>query len=154
MVPHAYVNGVPVLTGGTGTVALRQFYAEHFIPHIPPSVVITPVSRSVGTNNQGAGSLTDEFIMEFDHTEPMEWMLPGVAPTGRHVRVPFVVVVEFEGDKLSAERLYWDQATVLQQLGLLPPVGPHTTCVSGAEQAAKALDQSAVPSNLLIHKAQ
>lgn len=57
----------------------------------------------------GAGSLTDEFIMEFDHTEPMEWMLPGVAPTGRHVRVPFVVVVEFEGDKLSAERLYWDQ---------------------------------------------
>lgn len=60
--------------------------------------------------------------------------------------VPFIVVVKFEGDKLKAERIYWDQATVLKQLGMLPDL----PCVSGPEQAAKAANHEAMPSNQLI----
>jgi len=45
--------------------------------------------------------------------------LPNVAPTNKRVTVDFVVVVQFRGDKLACERIYWDQATVLRQIGRL-----------------------------------
>lgn len=96
MVPSSTVNHVPVMTGGVGTQALEQFYARHFIPKMPPDVKLTPIDRHIAPPS----SLVDEFVFEFTHSQPMDWMLPGVAPTGRHVRVPFVVVVKFEGDKV------------------------------------------------------
>lgn len=132
MVSDAYVNHIPVLSGGVGRDALRQFYSAHFIPQMPPDTEITPVSRTVG-----ADRLVDEMVFKFTHTVRMDWMLPGVAPTGRKVEVPLVVVVHFREGKLAHEHIYWDQASVLVQLGLLDPAGLP---VSGVESARKVLD--------------
>ena len=114
MVDDAYVNHVPVMTGGFGKTALRAFYAEHFIPNMPPDTTLTPVSRTVGEDQ-----LVDEMIFSFTHTQEMPWMLPGVAPTHRRVEVPLVAIVQFREGKLAHEHIYWDQASVLKQIGLL-----------------------------------
>jgi carboxymethylenebutenolidase len=79
----------------------------------------------------------------------MEWLLPGVPPTGRRMEIPTVVIITFEDGKMKSERLYWDQASVLVQLGLLDPAGLP---VAGVEVARKALDPAAVPSNLLMKR--
>jgi carboxymethylenebutenolidase len=131
MVEDAYVNHVPVLTGGAGKSALRIFYSRDFIPSMPPDTTLTPVSRTVGTEQ-----LVDEMIFSFTHTQEMPWMLPGIAPTGRHVEVALVAIVRFRDGKLAHEHIYWDQASVLKQLGLLTdPALP----VRGAESARKVL---------------
>jgi carboxymethylenebutenolidase len=144
MVRDAYVNGVPVMTGGAGREELGDFYARLFIPKVPPDTEIVPVSRTVG-----ADRLVDEFIFCFTHTIAMEWMLPGVLPTGKRVEIPMVVVVQFRGGKLAHEHVYWDQASVLVQLGLLDPAGLP---VAGVETARKVLDPR-LPSNELIERA-
>ncbi len=132
MVPDAYVNHVPVLTGGNGIEALRAFYSTDFIPVMPPDTEITPVSRTVGDDQ-----IVDEMIFSFTHTQPMPWMLPGVPPTNKHVRVPLVAIVGFRDGKLAHEHIYWDQASVLKQIGLLTdPALP----VHGAETAEKVLN--------------
>jgi carboxymethylenebutenolidase len=113
MVEDAYVNHVPVNTGGRGKEALRLFYRDIFIPSWPNDLQITPVNRVVG-NQQ----LVDELHMTFTHTKRMDWFLPGVPPTGRTVAIDLVVVVQFRGDKLACERIYWDHATVLRQVRL------------------------------------
>lgn len=114
MVEDAYVNHVPVNTGGRGKAALRAFYRDDFIPSWPDDLVMTPISRTVG-----AGRVVDEMHLSFTHSRRMEWFLPGVAPTHRKVDIDLVAIVEFRGDKLACERIYWDQATVLRQVGLL-----------------------------------
>ena len=114
MVEDAYVNHVPVLTGGYGQNALRQFYSRDFIPRMPPDTALTPISRTVGEDQ-----IVDEMIFSFTHTQEMPWMLPGIAPTNRKVEVPLVAIVKFRGDKLMHEHIYWDQASVLKQIGLL-----------------------------------
>jgi len=134
MVEDAYVNHVPVMTGGYGHDALRRFYAEDFIPLMPADTAIKLVSRTVGQDQ-----LVDEMIFSFTHTEEMPWMLPGVPPTHRHVDIPLVVVVGFREGKLAHERIYWDQASVLKQIGLL--TNPSLP-VFGAETAKKLLDPS------------
>lgn len=144
MVPDAYVNHIPVLTGGVGHDELRAFYSERFIPQMPPDTAMTPVSRTVGKDR-----VVDEMVFEFTHTSRMDWMLPGVAPTGKHVRVPLIVVVHFRDGKLAHEHIYWDQASVLVQLGLLDAA---TLPVAGEESAAKVLDPS-LPANQLIARA-
>ena len=141
MVEDAYVNHIPVLTGGTGENALREFYSKRFIPQMPPDTEMTPISRTIG-NNQ----LVDELVFKFTHTIRMDWMLPGLAPTGKRVEVPLVAIVKFRDGKLMHEHIYWDQASVLVQLGLLE-VG--TLPVSGIESARKALDPS-LPFNALM----
>lgn len=129
MVEDAYVNHIPVLTGGRGKPALREFYSKDFIPMMPPDTTLTPVSRTVGTDQ-----LVDEMIFSFTHTMEMPWMLPGVKPTGRKVEIPLVAIVRFRDGKLAHEHIYWDQASVLKQIGLLTdPSLP----VCGAETAAK-----------------
>jgi carboxymethylenebutenolidase len=131
MVDDAYVNHVPVLTGGVGKSALREFYSRDFIPSMPPDTKLTPVSRTVGDDQ-----LVDEMIFSFTHTQEMPWMLPGVAPTNRYVEVALVAIVRFRGDKLAHEHIYWDQASVLKQIGLLPDAGLP---VFGAEAARRVL---------------
>jgi carboxymethylenebutenolidase len=131
MVPDAYVNHVPVMTGGVGERALRAFYAERFIPQMPPDTEIVPVSRTIGDDR-----LVDEMIFRFTHTIAMDWMLPGVPPTGRRVEIPLVAIVHFRDGKLAHEHIYWDQASVLVQLGLLDPSGLP---VVGVETARKVL---------------
>ena len=132
MVEDAYVNHVPVMTGGYGHEALRRFYKEDFISPMPADTSIQLVSRTIGQDQ-----LVDEIIFSFTHTEEMPWMLPGVPPTHRRVDIPLVVVVGFRDDKLAHERIYWDQASVLKQIGLLEdPSLP----VFGAETAHKLLN--------------
>jgi carboxymethylenebutenolidase len=135
MVEDAYVNHVPVLTGGAGKSALRTFYSVDFIPRMPPDTKLTPVSRTVGEDQ-----LVDEMIFSFTHTLEMPWMLPGIAPTNRYVEVALVAIVRFRDGKLAHEHIYWDQASVLKQIGLLTdPALP----VFGAESARKVLGGSA-----------
>jgi carboxymethylenebutenolidase len=144
MVEDAYVNHVPVLTGGKGHEQLREFYSRHFIPRMPPDTEIVPVSRTIGGER-----LVDEMVFRFTHTMEMDWMLPGVSPTGRKVECAIAVVVQFRDGKLAHEHIYWDQASVLVQLGLLDGSGLP---VAGAESAEKILDPS-LPSNGLIWRA-
>jgi len=145
MVPDAYVNHIPVLTGGVGREQLREFYSQHFIPKMPPDTEIVPISRTIG-----AERLVDEMIFKFTHTIEMDWMLPGIAPTGKHVECPLVVIVHFRDGKLSNEHIYWDQATVLVQIGLLDP---STLPVVGLETALKVANP-ALPANHLIARAK
>ena len=132
MVEDAYVNHVPVMTGGFGKSALRAFYSRDFIPGMPPDTTLTPVSRTVGGNQ-----LVDEMIFSFTHTQEIPWMLPGIPPTNRRVEVPLVAIVRFREGKLAHEHIYWDQASVLKQIGLLTePLLP----VFGVETARKVVD--------------
>jgi carboxymethylenebutenolidase len=134
MADDAYVNHVPVLTGGSGKSDLRAFYSQHFIPSMPPDTTLTPISRTVGQNQ-----LVDEMVFSFTHTREMPWMLPGVPPTNRRVEVPLVAIVQFRDGKLAHEHIYWDQASVLKQIGLLTDPGLP---VFGAETARKVVDPS------------
>jgi carboxymethylenebutenolidase len=143
MVPDAYVNHVPVLTGGVGHDQLREFYSKRFIPQMPPDTSMTPVSRTIGVDR-----VVDEMVFEFTHTIKMDWMLPGVQPTGKHVKIPLVVIVHFRDGKLAHEHIYWDQASVLVQLGL---IDAGKLPVAGVETAEKVLNPS-LPANKLMKR--
>jgi carboxymethylenebutenolidase len=145
MVEDAYVNHIPVMTGGVGREELRTFYSTRFIPQMPPDMEMTPISRTIGDDR-----LVEEMVVKFTHTIKMDWMLPGVEPTGKRVEVPLVVIVHFRDGKLAREHIYWDQASVLVQLGL---IDPSALPVAGVESAHKALDP-ALPSNTLIQRAE
>ena len=114
MVDDAEVNHMPVNTGGRGKAALRAFYRDDFIPSWPDDLKMTPMNRVVGDSQ-----LVDELRLSFTHNKPMPWFLPNVPPTWKKVELDVVVVVQFRGDKLATERIYWDHAAVLRQLGLL-----------------------------------
>lgn len=141
MVAQPYVNHIPTMTGGVGADELSRFYQWHFVDANPPDTKLIPLSRTVGPT-----SLVDEMLFCFTHTSEIDWMLPGIAPTGRYVEVPLVAIVKFRGDKLFHEHIYWDQASVLVQIGALDPSGLP---VSGAETARKLVDES-LPSNTLM----
>ena len=143
MVEDAYVNHVPVLTGGVGKNELREFYSKRFIPQMPPDTEMTPVSRTIGEDQ-----LVDEMVFKFTHTIAMDWMLPGIPPTGKRVEVPLVAIVRFRDGKLAHEHIYWDQASVLVQIGL---VDPARLPVAGVETARKVLDPT-LPANELMKR--
>lgn len=133
---------VPVGTGATGREALRRFYAEVLIPQMPADVELQLLSRTVGQDR-----VIDEFVLHLTHSVRMDWFVPGVEPTGRRLAVPHVGIIAFEKGKISSEHIYWDQATVLLQLGLLEPSLP----VTGADQKDRLLDYDA-PANQLINR--
>jgi carboxymethylenebutenolidase len=140
MVDDAYVNHVPVMTGGSGKPALREFYSRDFIPNMPPDTTLTPISRTVDEHQ-----LVDEMIFSFTHTQEMPWMLPGVPPTNRRVEIPLVAIVKFRDGKLQHEHIYWDQASVLKQIGLLtdpalPVFGVETARVMKQYRAEEGAD--------------
>jgi len=141
MVAQPYVNHVPTMTGGFGQAELHRFYRDHFIPGNPADMRSIPISRTVGVDR-----IVNEGILCFTHDREIEWMLPGVAPTGRYVEVALVGIVTFRGDKLVHEHIYWDQASVLVQIGLLDPSGLP---VAGVESARKVLHPE-LPSNGLM----
>jgi carboxymethylenebutenolidase len=136
MVDEPYVWHVPALTGGSGGPAVRRFYTSQFIGQTPADAVLRPISRTVSSNR-----VIDEFVLEFTHDAEVPFMLPGVPATGRKVSVPTVVVMGFEGEKIAYEHIYWDQATVLVQLGLLDR---STLPVAGADQAERLLELAGV----------
>jgi carboxymethylenebutenolidase len=143
MVERPLVNHVPVLTGGVGRKQLTHFYGKYFIPQMPPDTKIIPISRTIGHDR-----LVDEFVFKFTHTLQMDWLLPGVAPTNKPVEVVKVVVVQFQDGKIASERIHWDQASVLVQLGLLDP---DKLPVAGLATARKVLDPQ-LPSNELMKR--
>jgi carboxymethylenebutenolidase len=145
MVEDAYVNHIPVLTGGVGRDQLREFYSKRFIPQMPPDTQMTPVSRTIGEDQ-----LVDEMVFKFTHTIRMDWILPGVAPTGKRVEVPLVAIVRFRDGKLAHEHIYWDQASVLVQVGLIDPANLPVT---GIESAWKVLDPT-LPANALMKRSE
>ena len=143
MVARPYVNHVPTMTGGVGHDQLKRFYKYHFIGGNPPDTELKPISRTVG-----ADQIVDELIFCFTHTSEIDWMLPGIAPTGRKVEVPLVAIVRFREGKVAHEHIYWDQASVLVQIGRLDPADLP---VAGAETARKVTDKDR-PSNLLMRR--
>jgi carboxymethylenebutenolidase len=142
MTDHPSLIHVPVGTGATGRDALRKFYAEDFIPKVPADAALELLSRSVTHDH-----LVDEFIFEFTHTVQMDWLVPGIAATGRRLAVPHVAVIAFEGNKIASEHIYWDQASVLLQLGVLDDSVPAL----GADQGDRLRNADA-PANKLMTK--
>ena len=143
MIDRPSVNHVPVMTGGVGRKQLTHFYSHYFIPQMPPDTQIIPVSRTIGYDR-----LVDEFVIKFTHTLQMEWLLPGVPPTNKPVEVATITVVQFQDGKMASERIYWDQASLLVQLGLLDPA---KLPVAGVATARKVLDDQ-LPSNELMKR--
>jgi carboxymethylenebutenolidase len=141
MVAQPYVNSIPTMTGGVGYDELYNFYKYHFLDVNPGDTRTIPISRTIG-----ADRVVDEMIFCFTHDREIDWMLPGVAPTGNYVEVPLVAIVCFRGGKLYNEHIYWDQASVLVQIGLLPRDGLPVT---GIEATQKLVNEQ-LPSNLLM----
>ena len=141
MTSNPYLTHVPVLTGGYGADPLRAFYRDHFVGKWPADTEIQEVSRTIGDNR-----LIDEMVLRFTHDVEMDGILPGVSPTGRRVEMALAVVVDFEAGLVAAERIYWDQASVLVQIGLLDPTGLPVT---GVEQAETVLDPRRARNELL-----
>ncbi|KAI1274843.1 hypothetical protein F5Y07DRAFT_191614 [Xylaria sp. FL0933] len=159
MVDEPYVNHVPTLTGGMGRSALTGFYRERFIFVNPADAALELVSRTVGVDR-----VVDEFVFSATHDRVIDWLLPGVPPTHKHLRIPFVAVVNIRGDRLYHEHIHWDQGTALAQAGLLPSYLPfpyalpdvppppgkrfeYRVPVASAESAAKLEDAGACASN-------
>ena len=134
--PH--LNHVPTMAGGVGQSGVHAFYRDHLVgKFFPPDVKMVNVSRTVGQDQ-----VVDELVISFTHTTIIDWLLPGVAPTGKTVEMAVAVIVGFQGDKISHEHIYWDQAGVLVQIGLINPAGLPVT---GAESARKVLNPKLPP---------
>jgi carboxymethylenebutenolidase len=145
MVDAPVLTHVPVLTGGNGYDEVRSFYDRYFLNHWPADTQVKRVSRTIASDR-----LIDEIVVSFTHDVEMPAMLPGVKPTGRKVELAHVVVVGIAEGKIAYERIYWDQASLLVQIGLLDPA---KLPVTGVEQARRVLDPT-LPSNELIHRAE
>jgi len=147
MVHRPYVNHVPTLTGGVGKKELYYFYQNHFIFQ-NPYIEMIPISRTIGNDH-----IVDESVAKFTHTVRIDSLLPGIEPTGKEFEFPMVVIVRFEQEngvwRVAHEHVYWDQATVLVQAGL---IDGKKLPVSGKEQASKVKDPDSVKSNLLMGK--
>lgn len=133
----------PILVGGAGTEELHTFYARHFLNQVPADMEILRLSRTIGQDR-----VVDEIVLRFTHDIQMDWVLPGVPATGKKLEFPMVVIVYMDGDKIAAEHLYWDNASILKQAGLLhDPKLP----VLGSEVAQHMLNPTG-PLNELIHR--
>lgn len=144
MTSDPFVNHVPVMTGGVGSSEVRHFYSTYFLPGHPPDTEVVPVARTVGDDR-----VVDELIHKFTHTIEMPWILPGVPPTGKRVEVAVIVVVQFKDGKIAGERIYWDQASVLAQVGM---IDAEKLPVTGIEASRKVVDPAQEPSNRLIKR--
>src|SRR5499425_374303 len=131
MVAEPYVYCVPVMTGGFGGQGVRRFYSKHFINQIPKDAKVTPISRTVGKDQ-----VVDELIVSFTHNTQWDYLLPGIPPTGKKVELPHVVVMKFENGKVAHEHVWWDQASLLVQVGLLDPANLP---IAGVDQARRLL---------------
>jgi carboxymethylenebutenolidase len=130
MTEHPYVFIIPSGIARVSRAAVHEFYANQFLPNIPPDLEITSLSQTFGTDR-----IAEEMVIRFTHTIDVDWMLPGLPATGRRVEFALVGVIQFEAGKVANEHLYWDQATVLSQLGVLD----HPVVGAGLESAAQLL---------------
>jgi carboxymethylenebutenolidase len=133
MTDDPHLNHVPTMAGGVGRGGVQAFYRDHLVgKFFPPDVTMTNVSRTVGHEQ-----VVDEMVISFTHTQPIDWLLPGIPATGKRVEMAVAVIVGFRNGKISHEHIYWDQASVLVQIGLLNPEGLP---VGGAEIARKVVN--------------
>jgi carboxymethylenebutenolidase len=133
MSENPHLHNIPTMIGGVGRDGVRNFYRDHLVgKFFPPDVKMESVSRTVGEDR-----IVDEVCISFTHTTVIDWMLPGVAPTGKPVEMAVAVIAGFEEGKISYEHIYWDQASVLVQIGLIDPTGLP---VVGSESARKVLN--------------
>ncbi|KAF1848426.1 NTF2-like protein [Cucurbitaria berberidis CBS 394.84] len=112
--PH--ISIFPTLEGGVGRKKVEEFYREFFVPSLVEDFKIRLVSRTIG-----ADRVVDEMVVSFTHSDEVDWILPGVQPTDKFVEIPMVSIIAVRGGKLVSEHMYWDQASVLMQVGLLDP---------------------------------
>jgi len=154
MVAEPYVNHIPTMAGGVGRESLTAFYRDHFIFMNPPDLDMKTVSRTLGPDR-----VVDELIISFTHDRPVDWLLPGVPPTGKKLIIPLLAVVNVRGDRLYNEHIWWDQATVLRQADILPTHLPYPTPegnrslrlpVAGPECAAMLADETNGTSNFMF----
>jgi carboxymethylenebutenolidase len=131
MVAEPYVHCVPVMTGGSGGNGVRSFYSEHFVNQIPKDAEVTPISRTIGKDQ-----VVDEVIVSFTHDTQWDYLLPGIPPTGKRVEIPHVIVMKFANGKVAHEHVWWDQGSVLVQVGLLDPANLP---LAGVDQAKELL---------------
>jgi len=132
MTDDPYVHHVAMATGGVGRQGVHDFYKNYFVGKWPADVKVTPISRTVGKD-----AVVDELVVSFTHDVQLDFMLPGIKPTGKKVELPHVVVMKFENGKIAHEHVYWDQGSFLAQLGLLDP---SKVPVLGVEQTRKLLE--------------
>lgn len=138
MTPNPDLLHLPTLAGGRGVDQVRGFYGTYFVGKWPADTKVEPVSRTVGREQ-----VVDELLVSFTHDIRLDFMLPGIPPTGKHVEMPVVVVMKFSGGKIAYEHIYWDQASLLVQIGLLDA---KLLPAIGVEQA-KALRDPSFPLN-------
>lgn len=135
MTDNPHLTNVASLIGGYGKEGVRNFYANHLVgKFFPPDVDMHRVSLTIGTNQ-----IVEELVISFTHSQKIDWMLPGILPTQKAVKIALVVIVGFNSGKISHEHIYWDQASVLVQLGLL---NPENLPVGGLDSALKILNPS------------
>jgi len=138
MTDDPHLNHVPTMAGGVGREGVRAFYRDHLVgKFFPPDMKMTNISSTVGENQ-----VVEELYISFTHTTPIDWLLPGVPSTGKFVEMVVAVIVGFKDGKISHEHIYWDQASVLVQVGLLNPSGLP---VCGGESARKVLNPKLPP---------
>ncbi|KAF2194598.1 NTF2-like protein [Zopfia rhizophila CBS 207.26] len=152
--PKPFVNYTPTMTGGVGIEELKRFYTEFFLVNSPPNFHMRLVSRTIGVDR-----IVDELYIQFKHTVPMPWILPGITPTNHKVEIVVVSIVGMRGGKIWHERMYWDQASVLFQVGLLDPDdvpekykkdGLEMLPIAGSEAARKIMDVESEDTNDMI----
>lgn len=152
--PTPYVNFTPTMVGGHGPSELRRFYRDYLFKDAPPSMHMRLISRTIGVDK-----IVDELYIQFKHTCQVPWILPGVSPTNQKVEIVVVNIVAFRAGKVWSERFYWDQASVLFQIGLLDPdevpktfkdEGLEMLPVSGSEAARKVMDVESEDANDMI----
>lgn len=133
MTDNPHLHNIASMMGGVGRQGVSDFYRNHLVgKFFPPDVKMVNVSRTIGSEQ-----LVDELVISFTHTRTIDWMLPGVPPTGKKVEMAVVVIVGVNDGKISHEHIYWDQASVLVQIGLL---NPARLPVSGAASARRILN--------------
>jgi carboxymethylenebutenolidase len=141
MVAEPYVNHVPTMTGGVGHDQLKRFHKYHFVDSNPADTKLIPVSRTIGSDR-----VVDEFVFCATHDREIDWLLPGLEPTGKYFEIPMLAVICFRGNKLYNEHIYWDQASVLVQIGKLDPTGLP---VAGIQTAKKMVNET-LPTNTMM----
>jgi carboxymethylenebutenolidase len=132
MIKEPYVHHIPTLTGGIGYSGVYNFYKDELIGKMPDDTKFVRISRTIDKNQ-----VVDELILSFTHDREIEFMLPGIPPTGKYVELPHVVVMKFNDGKIAHEHIYWDQASLLVQIGLLDP---KRLPVSGIEQTRMLIE--------------
>lgn len=134
MTKEPYVYHVPVLTGGKGYDEVYTFYSNNFVGKMPSDTKFVRISRTIGKDQ-----VVDELIISFTHDIEIPAMIPRIPPTGKYIELPIVVVMKFKGNKIAHEHIYWDQASLLKQIGLLDDTttANNQLPIIGIEQSKK-----------------